>query len=424
VSVVLIIADSVRQDAFGCTRASSELLPKSPFALECVPATPTVDRLASEGTVFERVITAAPWTVPSLASMLTGVYAHRLGLVKWEQPWPAETVSLFELAKRAGYAVGSFVFDPKYLFCRVPEAAVAGSSQDTQAVLQWVKDHKGKPFFLVIHYWWTHIPYIARPMDTLGWRTVSDQVLAVLRAGPDARAGVQRLYAHAVEQFSEQWLPQLLDAIDVDETWIALTADHGESWGERSPDCPPGNVFDLHGNDLYDEVLRIPLLLRPPGGMPERRISKLVRSVDLMPTLQGLLGWRSELDRGELDGVDLSRAVRGECEVPDLDALSVRNYDFLTQTELPKLPRDLYAAMALTTEDKRQVWEPGSNRRVAFDLANDPGETRDIAAHSTDELEQGWQRLQNEFDRAIVGQCLEQDMQALQGRLRSWGYVD
>ena len=272
-SLVLIVADSVRRDAFGCTRPSSALSARSPFALDCAPATPTVDRLAREGAVFERVITAAPWTVPSLGAMLTGVYAHRLGLVKWEQPWPADYVSLFELALKAGYDVASFVFDPKYLFCRVPEARVVGSSQEPQTVFQWAQDHHGKPYFLLIHYWWTHIPYLARTMDTVGWRTVSDQVLSVLGAGPEARVGVQRLYAHAVEHFSEQWLPRLLEVIDLDESWVVLTADHGESWGERNPDHPPRNVFDLHGNDLYDEVLQIPLIVRPPGGMPERRLS-------------------------------------------------------------------------------------------------------------------------------------------------------
>jgi arylsulfatase A-like enzyme len=233
-----------------------------------LPATPTVDGLASEGAVFERVITAAPWTVPSLAAMLTGVFAHRLGLVKWEQPWPADYVSLFGLAKTAGYEVASFVFDPKYLFSRVPQAHVKGSSQDTASILQWLQEHKGKPYFLLIHYWWTHIPYIASPMDTVGWRTVSDQVLSVLRAGPDARAGVQRLYAHAVEHFSEQWLPQILDAIELEQTWVALTADHGESWGERNPDCPPDTVFDLHGNDtVLDASLTRPTCDTTPYGM-------------------------------------------------------------------------------------------------------------------------------------------------------------
>ena len=419
-SLILIVADSVRHDALGCTRSSWS----SPWKLAALPATPAVDRLAAEGAVFERVITAAPWTVPSLAAMLTGVYAHRLGLVKWDQPWPPDHASLFELGRRAGYEVASFVFDPAHLFSRVPDARVCGSSQDFPALLRWLDEHRAAPFFLFVHYWWTHIPYLARPMTQPEWRCLSDHVLQGVRASPAARAGVQRLYAHAVECFSEQWLPRLLDSTDLDQCWVAITADHGESWGERSPDSPPTDVFDLHGNTLYEETLRIPWIVRPPGGMPPRRIAGLVRSVDLMPTLAGLLGWNGEPGEVDRDGVDLSGVLRGEAAVPTLDAVSVRNHDFLTRPELPREPRDLYGAFGLTTDRWRQIWEPAGNRRLAFDLARDPAETRDVASSAAPELERGWERLGEELERARVGEWPEQYAAELRARLGSWGYVE
>jgi arylsulfatase A-like enzyme len=420
VSLILIVADSVRNDALGCTRSSSS----APSELATWPVTPTVDRIAAEGAVFERVITAAPWTVPSLAAMLTGVYAHRLGLVKWEQPWPADHASLFDLGRRAGCEVASFVFDPEHLFSRVPAARVGGSSQDSAALLRWLDDHRGTPFLLFIHYWWTHIPYLAEPMTQSAWRLLTDQVLAAVRASQAARAGVQRLYAHAVEWFSEQWLPRLLASADLDRCWVAITADHGESWGERTPDCPPADVFDLHGNALHEEVLRIPWIVRPPGGMAPRRIAELVRSVDLMPTLAALLGWNDVRGEADLDGVDLSGVLRGEASVPRLDAVSVRNHDFLTRPELPREPEDLYGAFALTTDCWRQIWEPASGRRMAFDLCHDPGETRDVGNSGAQELERGWQRLREELDRARVGEWPEQNAAELRARLESWGYVE
>jgi arylsulfatase A-like enzyme len=414
------VADSVRHDALGCARSSWS----SPWELAACPATPTVDRLAAEGAVFDRVITAAPWTVPSLAAMLTGVYAHRLGLVKWDQPWPADHASLFDVARHAGYEVASFVFDPEHLFSRVPEARVCGSSQDFPALLRWLDDHRAAPFFLLVHYWWTHIPYLARPMTQLEWRCLSDHVLEAVRASPAARAGVQRLYAHAVEWFSEQWLPRLLDSVDLDQCWVAITADHGESWGERIPARPPADVFDLHGNTLCEEVLRIPWIMRPPGGMSPRRVAGLVRSVDLMPTLAGLLGWKDEPGEAGCDGVDLSRAVRGEAAVPTLDAVSVRNHDFLTRPELPREPRELYGALGLTTDRWRQIWEPSTNRRMAFDLARDPAETRDVATTEAEQLERGWERLGEELERARVGEWPAQHAAELRARLGSWGYVE
>ena len=90
--ILLIVADSLRADALGCYNPAR--------------VTPTVDALAEEGCRFETAITAAPWTVPSLAAMLTGAWSHRLGLVKWEQPWSLDTPTLFGYFRAAGYHVG------------------------------------------------------------------------------------------------------------------------------------------------------------------------------------------------------------------------------------------------------------------------------------------------------------------------------
>ena len=290
-SLIFIVADSLRHDHLGCTGGPV--------------STPTVDGLADSGALFERVISAAPWTVPSVASMLSGVNCHRLGLVQWEQPWRQDTPSLFDIARQAGYEVASFVFDPSFMFTSVPQAGVRGSSQDTTAVLDWIRQHRDDRYLLFLHYWWTHIPYVDLPMSTAAWRQGADHVLAALAAGAEAREGVKRLYRRAVERFSEQWLPRVLDAADLDTTWVLLTADHGESWGERPGDDPPADVFDLHGNALWDEVLRVPMIIRQPGGGEPQRLPGLSRTVDILPTLAELLGLVSVTPGADVDGVSL-----------------------------------------------------------------------------------------------------------------------
>jgi N-acetylglucosamine-6-sulfatase len=417
-SLVLIVADSLRHDALGCGRSAAGGLSQSPFALPCLPQTPTVDRLAEQGVFFERTISSAPWTLPSLGSMLTGVYAHRLGLARWDQPWPSDYESLFGLAKQAGFEVASFVFDPDHLFSRVPEACVRGSSQDTESVLGWLRSHRHQQFFALIHYWWTHIPYVDQPMSTPAWRLMTDEVLKALRAGPAARAGVQRLYGHAVERFSEVWLPRVLEALDLDRSWVSIIADHGESWGERSA-ASPDDVFDLHGNALHEEVLRVPWIIRPPGGMQGCRIAELVRNVDVMPTLASLLGWRKGSD---LDGVDLADALDRGLVERSLDAISVRNHDCITTSLRPTTPRDLYTAFALTGPRWRQVWEPGTDRWQAFDLQSDPGEMRDLG--KPPELAAGENRLAAELARARVGEFLDDNAAEVASRLRQWGYLE
>ena len=416
-SLVLIVADSVRHDAFSCCRDGTA---KSPFGLPCSPRTPTVDGLAAEGVLFERTIASAPWTLPSLGSMLTGVYAHRLGLARWDQPWPTDYESLFGLARQAGYQVASFVFDPDHLFSRVPEASVRGSSQDTEGLLAWLRGHRQENFFVLIHYWWTHIPYLDRPTSTPEWRLLTNEVLGALRKGPAAREGVQRLYGHGIERFSEVWLPRVLEALDLDRCWLSLIADHGESWGERN-DCVPADVFDLHGNGLFEEVLRVPWIVRPPGGMRGRRIPQLVRNVDLMPTLASLLGWQTA-PPADLDGKNLGSALDTGQVDETLDAISVRNHDCITTSLRPTTPEGLYTAFALTGPRWRQVWQPGTDRFQTFDLATDPGELHDLG--NLPELAEGARRLKNELARAHVGEFLDDQAAAVASRLRQWGYLE
>lgn len=388
--------------------------------------TPFVDRLAEESVCYSRAVSAAPWTVPSLASMLTGIYAHRLGLVQWEQPFPQDVHTLFDAACAADWEVASFVFDPRFLFCRVPAAGVRGSSQDLPRLLEWLRRRAGeeRPFLLFIHYWWTHLPYLSRPMDNRTWNLLKDKVLVGLRGGAASRRGVVGLYHRAVEHLSEEWLPALIDELDLDSTLLVLTADHGESWGERHEREQPRGVFDLHGNTLFDEVVRVPLLLRPPGGAPGRRVDDLVRTVDLLPTLTALLDWQSS--ERDIDGRPLPGLIPGgEASSPgrhSTGAVSVMNRDFVRAKSLPRTPRELWNGLALTLDHWKLIWEPSSGRRTAFDLVGDPGETKDVSAERTTELQQGWELLERELGRARVGPAADAD--ALRLRLRALGYLD
>jgi arylsulfatase A-like enzyme len=406
-SLLLVVVDSLRADVLGCCGGPAQ--------------TPFVDRLAAESVLFPRVVSAAPWTVPSLAALLTGVHPHRLGLAKWEQPWPDGHPTLFDLAARAGLEPASFVFDPRYLFSAVPAANVVGSSQHTDRVTGWLRAHRPNTFCAFVHYWWTHVPYVAKPMSTQGWRTLSDQVLAALRAGPQARQGVKGLYRHAVERFSEDWLPRVLDAADLDRAWLVLVADHGESWGER-PGAEVRDVFDLHGNELSEEVLRVPLLIRPPGGTTGRRIGGLARTVDLLPTLAELLELGPAPDG--IDGASLADCVRRGSDAAAGDALSVQSGDFVNLARLPEAADELWRAYALTTPRHKVVWKPRDSSRRAYDLAADPLESVDVSERDASMLVPLWRRLEAERSRAVVGAFGEEDRRRVAERLRALGYVE
>lgn len=419
-SLVLIVADSLRHDALGCGGAGNGV---TPHRLAAPARTPTIDGLAAEGVVFERVVSAAPWTVPSIASMFSGMFAHRLGLAQWQQPFPAECPTLFEGARRAGLLVASFVFDTGHLFCRVPEAGVRASSQDIPALLNWMDAHRDVEYFLFIHYWWTHVPYIAHPMSPREWRQLSERVLRGLRTGAAAREGVKRLYLRAVERFSEDFVPRVLERADLARTWVVITADHGESWGERLETAALRDVFDLHGNTLYEELLRVPLVIRSPRGGPARRVTDLIRTVDLAPTLAGLLGWGGPPDPN-IDGVDLSDCIRSGAAPPKLTGISVMNRDFIEAPDLPRDPGELYHGWALTSARYKLIHDAMTRQRVVFDLSEDPGETSPLGETPGDgELAAGWRELERQRRRARVRPVADAEVDALEQQLRELGYL-
>jgi arylsulfatase A-like enzyme len=408
-SAVILVADSVRADMLGRPGGRA--------------STPFFDGLAAQGASFDAVISSAPWTVPSIAAMLTGVYAHRLGLVKWEQPWPASRRSLFDLAADAGMEVGSFVFDTAHLFRNVGAASVRGSSQDVPAMLRWLEARRGRPFVAFVHYWWTHVPYVSMPMTVPTWKKVSDALLAAIRRSAAARAKAEDLYRIAVERFSESFLPGLVGALDLDATWLLVTADHGESFGNRPESAGLRDVFDLHGNTLYREVLEVPLLVRPPGGLAQgRRVGGLARTVDLFPTAAELLGLGPL--PGDLDGASLAACVTGDARAGAAEAISAMNRDFVDLPELPEDPGDVWSGFSLTTPSRKLMVDARSSVRRAFDLERDPGETVDVAEAEAEALAPLFARLDGERARAIVGEVIPGDAARIRERLKRLGYIE
>ena len=275
-----------------------------------------------------------------------------------------------------------FVFAPDHLFCACPEAGVVGSSQDTQAMLAWFRQRRHRDYFAFVHYWWTHVPYLRRKLPLPTWNEVCRSILTLLSATDPAerRANCERvkaLYALAVHEFSELWLPPLLDAANADV--VVLVADHGESWGERLPsDLALRDVFDLHGNHLHDEVMRVPWIVYAPGRVKPTRVRGLARTINMAPTVNDLL----ELDREAFGGRDGTR-VPGRSLVPALAsgriddcllAFAARNRDFVDAPGVPTEPESVYEEfMARDLTSKTIVgWTAGSERE--YDLVTDPGE--------------------------------------------------
>jgi len=300
VNVVVYVSDALRADHLGCYGAR-------------FVNTETIDELAAGGVRFDQAIAAAPWTAPSMTSLVTGLFAHHHGYLHWDAELDPTTETLFRALAAHGYEVGTFVFDTKYLFKDLPEANVLGTSETLDGAIAWLRENRSKPFLLFFHSWATHMPYDILHSERKDWRAAKQEVIGGIQADSAAALEATReAYRQAVERQSETLVASVLEELESlglrEQTVFAFLSDHGESWGERfaAKDDVKG-VYHMHGATVYDEIVQVPLILSAPGRLVPGTVTSQVRSVDLMPTLLELAGVPS----GETDGASLLPLATG-----------------------------------------------------------------------------------------------------------------
>jgi len=311
------VIDTLRADKLGCYG--------NPRGL-----TPAIDRLARDGVVFERACAHSPWTLPSVATLLTSLHPQEHGAGGWldlsglaagrpTRPrfhgldFEIETVA--ERFHDAGYATAAVVnvdflaesFGLTQGFEHVDarwsddNRDVRTAAETTASALDWLSGNRRRPFFLMVHYFDPHAVYapppafrrrFAAPQDRASDAFVfgTRQDLLRLRSG---RIGLDRAVVERAERlydgeiaYTDHEIGRLLAGLDelglTASTLVVVTADHGEEFLDHGG-------FE-HGHTLYDELLRVPLILRLPSLLPPRRIARRVRLIDVAPTLCELTG--------------------------------------------------------------------------------------------------------------------------------------
>lgn len=294
ISIVLLSLDTLRSDHLGCYGYAR-------------PTSPRLDALAKESVLFEHARTPVPWTTPAHMTMLTSLEpdVHKvthtaLAEVRFTGP---------ERLRDVGYATGGFVnataLDHRFGFTRGFDAyeyteRKSGAAAVNQKALDWLtsvtaKD-PAKPFFLFVHYYVVHNPYDPppefrapfvkeyRPEDVT--RTEIGPYHGPVSYGEAERRSMIDLYDGGV-RYGDDAAGALLDGLArlgvLDRTAFFVTSDHGEGFGEHG-------LYN-HGNSLYEELLRVPLIVRLPGRVGAgARVSTPVSHVDLLPTFFDLAG--------------------------------------------------------------------------------------------------------------------------------------
>ena len=306
-NVLLLTLDTTRRDRLGCYGCDK-------------PLTPHLDRLAAEGILFEQAVASAPVTLPSHATILTGLDPQEHGVRNnGTFVLPANQTTLTEVLQAAGYTtsatIGAFpvaaefgldqgfdLYDDQFPVAnRVREWQTIQRTADevTALATAWigahVEKHPAVPFFHWAHYFDPHFPY-EPPQEHCGAWSNYDGEIAFM----DAQIGL------------------LLDALAAEDlranTWIVVVGDHGESLNEHGE--------DTHGIFLYGATTRVPLIVVPPTSwkglaaqkLRGERIAAVVGLRNIAPTLLNALG----MERTALPacGASLLPLIAGESPGP------------------------------------------------------------------------------------------------------------
>ena len=230
--------------------------------------TPRFSELTRDFHLCQHCFSISSATRPVHTSLFTGLYPFEHGIEGQHSPTMRQGVAdLFDLCRRAGYAVGAFSEAPD-IFTGLSYANHIAPLPTDDQLAGWRQ--RREPTVLFVHYWSVHPPYGAADGLAFG------EVGRLLEAGQIGE--VQARYRTAIEQLFEQYIARLLAALDLSAWAVFIISDHGQSWRADEP---------YHGQTLCNDVLRVPLYYRLPSEESAGRT--LISLVDLFPTFLSLL---------------------------------------------------------------------------------------------------------------------------------------
>lgn len=377
-NIVLFVIDTLRADHLGCCGYWRD-------------TSPTIDRLARQGVLFQDARAAAVATGPGFTSIHTGLYAVHHGFyltpynvpnaIRFDDNLPTLAEMLWEHGGLTTAAFDNLInfrshmvqfvrgFEYYVNVTRSPSWIhhhVVGGTVNSR-LLPWIRQHADAPFFLFVHYWDPHTPYNQPEswrqvfhvqetgLDGLpaisteagyeyvpGWGPLSEASMPPEQRGVagwpktseyplDLYDGEIRYTDHLVAQVLET----LADCGVLDDTVVIVTADHGEQLGQHG----------LYGHaGLHEANVRIPLVLWNPKFFgPSRPVNGLAQQVDIVPTILDIAGAQM---RRSLDGVSLLPVIRGEQALRDTAFMETSQQRAVLH-EPWKFIRDMLGARAL-----------------------------------------------------------------------------
>jgi arylsulfatase A-like enzyme len=369
-AVVLVSIDTLRPDHLGCYGYSR-------------PTSPEIDAFRRDAVLLREVIAQAPSTLASHASLLTSLRPlhHGASVAEGSALRPG-VETLPEVLRQAGFATASWNgggqlhrdwgLDRGFeIYVSATDSSTAEVGEDTLAeqvekARPWLEHLEGRPFFLFLHTYEVHHPYtpplaLLRRIEPSYHGRLPDSIS--IRLLEKINSGVRPLRPGDLEHIVAAYDAGILSADGAfgdlirllkklgryDSATIVFFSDHGEAFGER------GKV-GWHGDTLYDEQIRIPLVVKLPAErLAGTTVESQVREIDVAPTLLSILG------------LPVPTGFSGS--VIDLAGGAADHPPWATAS-IDGNPR----SVAIRTREWK--WYEGR----LYDLRRDPGETRDVAA--------------------------------------------
>lgn len=402
---LFVYTDDQRWDAMGVVQKEMGEKGRYPWF-----QTPNMDRLATGGVRFRNAFVTLSLCSPSRAAFLTGRYNHLNGVANNSTPFPENSTTYASLLREAGYKTAyigkwhmgsqkgqrpgfdysaSFIGQGKYMDCPFEingkTTATSGWVDDvsTDYAIQFMKENRDAPFSLTVGFKSCHQPFApperakdrfsgaeARPVPNMSTRApfrVSTEGGTAGRAPTDAdpKMKTNAGYFQCVSA-ADDCLGRLLDALDelglADDTVVVFTSDNGYYHGEHGL---------LDKRSVYDESLRIPLIVRYPKQFEKGKVlDEMALNIDIAPMLLDLAGVPIPAD---MQGKSLAPLASGKMTDWRTSFLA----EYFQENRFPTTP----TMLAVRTDDAKLIKYPGHDEWTElFDLKADPYETKNLAS--------------------------------------------
>lgn len=443
--IILVTSDALRTDVL------------EPYGGEEIE-TPHLAAFAEESVVFDEAISAASWTLPAFAGIFSGFAPgvfDSIG-VYWRMPETVE--SMAERLQKQGYFTGAIgtnpllrprhgldqgfrTYDffprprkPRTLGARVVDGMAPAlyqtgrnSEELKDLTVDWIERNRDRDFFLWLHFWDPHTPLGPPPPyrpegDAPGsvvepWARDMEVKKGLYDPRPAERDWLWKLYLGEV-RYVDAMFGRLMDRLKelglYEDSLIIFSSDHGEEFWDHGD-------FG-HGQSLFHELIRVPLMIRMPGGTRSGRVGRPVSTISLMPTILQMA--EAGFDPNEFSAPSLVPLLEGDGE-------EIETRPIYSETDPAVFARHRWGVRFGDYEYLKREFGPEGGTEELYDLPEDPQQHHDVAAERPEPVARGRERLadyheaneqmrrRHEIDEAEDVDLPTEDLE----QLRKLGYI-